>query len=73
MKRRRKKKQKQTSSSDDSAAVTCPYCFEELELHVDPDVEGSYVQDCEVCCNPWQITVSRDEEGRMAVDVGRAQ
>lgn len=59
--------------SSDGAAVTCPYCFEELELHVDPDVEGSYVQDCEVCCNPWQITVSRDEDGRLSVDVGRAQ
>ena len=70
MKKRRKKKR---ASSSDGAAVTCPYCFEDLELHVDPDVEGSYVQDCEVCCNPWQITVSRDEEGNAAVDVQRAQ
>jgi hypothetical protein len=72
MKRPRRRKKSANTGSSDSAAVTCPYCFEELELFVDPDVEGSYVQDCEVCCNPWQITVTRDEEGRVVADVGRA-
>lgn len=40
--------------------VTCPYCFERVTLLVEPDVEGRMVQDCEVCCNPWQVTVTRD-------------
>jgi hypothetical protein len=51
--------------------VTCPYCGEEIEIGVEPDVEGSFVQDCEVCCNPWLVRVARDEDERV-VTVGRA-
>lgn len=53
--------------------VQCPWCFEPIELWVDPDVEGSYVEDCEVCCRPWQIFVSYDEDRRPQVSVDRAQ
>jgi hypothetical protein len=51
---------------DDDFVVTCPYCGEETEIHVEPDVHGSFVQDCEVCCNPWLVSVQRDdlENGR---------
>jgi hypothetical protein len=38
-------------------AVICPYCGEEVEIYVEPDVSGSFVQDCEVCCNPWRVRV----------------
>src|ERR1700736_2999616 len=33
---------------EDSFQVTCPYCGETVELFLEPDVEGSLVQDCEV-------------------------
>jgi len=56
---------------DDVFLVTCPYCGEQIEIYVEPDVRGSFVQDCEVCCNPWRVSVSRDEAGR-TVEVGRA-
>jgi hypothetical protein len=56
---------------DDTHLVTCPYCGEEIEIYVEPDVRGSYVQDCEVCCNPWMVRVSRDED-ELYVEVGRA-
>ena len=56
---------------DDQFVVTCPYCGEECEIYVEPDVIGSFVQDCEVCCNPWRVRVSRGEAGR-DVDVARA-
>ena len=42
---------------DDQFVVTCPYCGEETEIYVEPDVRGTLVQDCEVCCNPWRIRV----------------
>ena len=42
---------------EDSFQVTCPYCGETVELFLESDVEGSLVQDCEVCCNPWQVQV----------------
>ena len=51
--------------------VTCPYCGEEVEIFIEPDVSGSFVQDCEVCCNPWTVRVSGWGEDRW-LDVGRA-
>lgn len=56
----------------DSLEVACPWCFEIVELWIDPDTEGSFVQDCDVCCRPWQVWVARDEDGELVVDVQRA-
>jgi hypothetical protein len=56
----------------DSLEVACPWCFEVIELWIDPETEGTFVQDCDVCCRPWQVWVSRDEDGNLLVDVGRA-
>ncbi len=36
----------------------CPYCWEEISMLLDPSVSSSYVEDCEVCCNPIQVTTS---------------
>ena len=55
----------------DSFIVSCPYCGEEIELYLEPDVRGDLVQDCEVCCNPWLIRVFTDE-GDRSVQVTRA-
>ncbi len=57
----------------DVAEVQCPYCFEMLEIYVDPDTVGSYVEDCAVCCRPWQVSVHRDPRGDLTVHVSRAQ
>jgi hypothetical protein len=51
--------------------VTCPFCGELVEIYVEPDVTGSFVQDCEVCCNPWRVQVS-GRHGDRVVDVTRA-
>jgi hypothetical protein len=56
---------------DDSHLVTCPYCGEEVEIYLEPDVTGTLVQDCEVCCNPWNVRVSGRGDER-DVDVSRA-
>ena len=55
----------------DEFLVTCPFCGEQLEIYVEPDVNGSFIQDCEVCCNPLRVRVSGRGEDR-AVDVTRA-
>ena len=55
----------------DTHVVTCPYCGEELEIYVEPDVRGQYVQDCEVCCNPWTVRVTRQDD-EAYVELGRA-
>ena len=57
--------------TDDTELVTCPYCGEEVEIYVELDVRGSYVQDCEVCCNPWTVSVSREGD-ELFVEVSRA-
>lgn len=37
----------------------CPYCWEEVSILVDVSVSNqSFIEDCEVCCNPIQFTVS---------------
>jgi hypothetical protein len=55
----------------DEFLVTCPFCGEHLEIYVEPDVNGSFVQDCEVCCNPWRVQVSGRDDDRV-VQVTRA-
>lgn len=60
----------------DKVEVTCPYCFERVTLGIEPDVHGRMVQDCEVCCNPWHVTVIRDSHdprGAPRVRVERLQ
>jgi transcription elongation factor Elf1 len=35
---------------------TCPYCWQKISMILDVSIdEQSYVEDCEVCCNPIQI------------------
>ena len=53
----------------EAAWVSCPYCGEGVEVLVDPaggDVQ-EYVEDCEVCCQPWQVRVSLDVDGTVSV------
>ena len=57
---------------DDSFAVSCPYCGEETDLYLEPDVRGDLVQDCEVCCNPWLVRVVVDEDEQRSVVISRA-
>ncbi|MFN2260602.1 MAG: CPXCG motif-containing cysteine-rich protein [Psychroflexus sp.] len=36
----------------------CPYCWEEISMLLDQSVrEQTYIEDCEVCCNPIQISL----------------
>jgi hypothetical protein len=55
----------------DEFEVTCPYCGEQVEIYLEPDVKGTFVQDCEVCCNPWRVRVFGSGDDR-DVEVGRA-
>lgn len=53
------------------ATVVCPYCGEAVEISLDP---GSgpiqqYVEDCEICCQPWTVDVRYGAEGEASVTV----
>ena len=42
----------------------CPYCGEQISMVLDLTIRRqTYVEDCEVCCNPIEISyVVEDEE-----------
>jgi hypothetical protein len=45
--------------------LNCPYCGEPIELLID---EGGgehqeYVEDCPVCCRPWEVRVGQNLDG----------
>jgi hypothetical protein len=42
-----------------------------VEVYLEPDVRGSLVQDCEVCCQPWRVIIRGRGEDR-SVEVTRA-
>lgn len=35
----------------------CPYCWEKISMLLDTSTtKQTYVEDCEVCCNPIEVT-----------------
>jgi hypothetical protein len=43
---------------------TCPYCGEKISMVLDTSVlRQTYVEDCEVCCNPIEVRYAVDQEG----------
>ena len=56
----------------ETTTVTCPWCFEEIEISLDPHTEGAFVRDCEICCRPWDVRVVRTRGGSRRVNVTRS-
>ena len=54
----------------DEFTVVCPYCGEQVDIYLEPDVRGTLIQDCEVCCNPWRVHVTGSGDER-SIDVTR--
>ena len=50
---------------NDSVLLQCPYCGEYVELNIDGGggVQQEYVEDCPVCCRPWQVQAWIDDDG----------
>lgn len=57
--------------ADLSGLVSCPYCGESVEITLDPGggANQQYIEDCQVCCRPWMVSVSYDEDGTAQVFV----
>ncbi len=60
-------------TADTSALVHCPWCGEASEIGVDPGSGPAqeYVEDCPVCCRPWQVHVRYRADGGADVRVER--
>lgn len=50
---------------DEVTHYTCPHCGETIQLAVDPSAgdHQRYIEDCPVCCNPNDLTITFDEDG----------
>jgi len=48
----------------DTIEITCPYCGEPNEIFIDfsGGEHQAYVEDCQVCCQPWDVRVDLSEE-----------
>ena len=58
-------------SADTEGEVYCPWCGEPNMVAVDPAGGGEqeYVEDCQVCCRPWTVHVTYDDEGNADITV----
>jgi hypothetical protein len=51
----------------EALSVRCPYCGEQVVTHVDLSAdETSYIEDCQVCCQPMELTIERTRRGLLA-------
>ena len=58
-------------TAETGAKVCCPYCGGMNEIALDPGSgsEQDYVEDCQVCCQPWRVTVRYLPDGGADVSV----
>jgi len=41
----------------------CPFCWETISMLIDTSQSSqSYIEDCEVCCNPIQLHVTSENQ-----------
>jgi hypothetical protein len=54
-------------STQELVTVGCPYCGEPLHTRVDLTAgESTYVEDCQVCCRPIELTIERTLGGALS-------
>jgi len=50
----------------------CPYCWEQISMILDTSISETYIEDCETCCNPIQITtqfINNELQGFEAINI----
>ncbi len=50
--------------TDDVLSWVCQYCGEENQIWVDLTIleDQDFIEDCEICCRPNRILITRDKE-----------
>ncbi|WP_194765993.1 CPXCG motif-containing cysteine-rich protein [Tamlana sp. I1] len=39
-------------------SFSCPYCWQNVSMLLDSSISNqNYIEDCEVCCNPIQVSL----------------
>ncbi len=50
--------------------IFCPYCNEAITVLVDASVDSQdYIEDCQVCCRPIELSASINIEGELSLTV----
>jgi len=51
-------------------AINCPFCGEGISVLLDLSAGSqSYIEDCQVCCRPMQISFAIGEQDDVTVEV----
>jgi hypothetical protein len=54
------------SGPTEFVTVACPYCGEPFGTQVDLSAGScAYIEDCQVCCQPIELTLSIDDSGAL--------
>jgi hypothetical protein len=58
-------------TADTAIVLQCPYCAEDADLTLDPGggATQDYVEDCQVCCQPWRVHVEYRGDGTANVSL----
>ncbi len=56
----------------DNAEIECPYCGEWIALELDTTNPAQrYIEDCQVCCRPIEISTTAAENGEIQLTIAR--
>jgi hypothetical protein len=60
--------------AEEGVTIACPYCGAPNEIALDPSGgrRQEYVEDCQVCCQPWNLLVQYRRDGTADVRVTAA-
>jgi len=59
-------------ASQVESSVQCPFCFEEIDILVDPsEDQQTYIEDCSVCCRPIRLVVQCSDGEFVSVQAER--
>lgn len=51
-------------------SIDCPFCGESISVLLDLSAGGqSYIEDCQVCCRPMQISYAVGDQDAVTVEV----
>jgi Cysteine-rich CPXCG len=61
-------------TADVEGDVACPYCGEAVVIALDPGSgdRQDYVEDCQVCCQPWRVHVEYGPDGHATITASPA-
>lgn len=58
----------------DEYSFSCPYCGEPISMLLDLSVPSqTFVEDCENCCHPIEVSYTAEEDAVTSFDARRAQ